>query len=72
MDIESVRCVSVDESGKMIVFGSLGETLIRWDAKVGNRIGEPMCGHLYAITCVAISPCGKMILSGSWDHTLRM
>ena len=53
--------------GKTLASGSKDKTIILWDIATRQPIGQPLSGHLDAVTSVAFSPDGKTLASGSKD-----
>jgi WD40 repeat protein len=43
-----------------------------WDLGAGEALGEPLAGHIDAVTSVAVTPDGTRIVSGSFDRTIRV
>ena len=66
-----VNSAAFSPDGSKIVSGSADGTLRIWDAKTGEKIGDPLKGHDGPVMAVAFSPDGLQIISGSQDHTLR-
>ena len=68
--ILGVNAVAFSPDGSQVVSGSDDNTLILWDVKSGEPIGEPMRGHAGEVRSVAFSPDGSRIVSGSSDGTI--
>jgi WD40 repeat protein len=64
--------VAFRPDGTRIASGGLDTTVRLWDAETGKPIGDPLSGHMDAVSSVAFSPDGKRIVSGSADKTLRL
>ncbi len=68
---QNVSAVAFSPDGKLIVSGSVDNTVRLWDTQ-GNSIGEPLRGHKNYVSSVAFSPNGKIIASSSYDNTVRL
>jgi len=56
--------------GKCVVSGSRDGTVSIWDSQTGEKIYEPLEGHINPLQSVAFSPDGKRIISGSNDSMI--
>ncbi|HNP26879.1 MAG TPA: WD40 repeat domain-containing protein, partial [Nitrosomonas sp.] len=68
----AVTSVAFSSDNNQLVSASKDHTLILWDLKTHQPVGEPMIGHTDRVNGVAFSPDGKQIVSGSSDNTLRL
>jgi WD40 repeat protein len=75
------ECVSLPEGGvQVLASGSLDKTIQLWDPHTGQKIGEPLMGHMDSVLSVAFSlECdslpkgsGLLLASGSNDWNIHM
>ena len=56
--------------GRLLVSGSLDETVRMWDVNRRNQIGLPLTGHSGAVRSVAFSADGQTFVSGGDDNAV--
>ena len=59
----SVTSVAFSADGLRLAAGSDDDTIIMWDVKTGQTIGQPFVGSDF-ITSIGFSPDGQMLASG--------
>lgn len=59
-------------NGSRVVSGSLDGTLVICDGWTGERIGEPIKGHVGWVHNIAFTPDGTKFVSASDDGTMRL
>jgi len=65
-----VNSVSFAPDGRYIVSASDDCTIRIWDARIGQRMVQPLQAHDAGIHSVAVSPGGDFIVSGSHDFSV--
>ena len=58
--------------GGTLASASGDSTVILWDVKTRERIGEPLAGHTNSVRSVAFSPDGGTLASASQDGTVLL
>lgn len=53
-------------------FVSSGNSVILWDTQTRKPIGDPLQGHVNAVTTVSFSPDSQVLATGSADATVRV
>jgi WD40 repeat protein len=64
--------VAFSPDGRTIASASEDQTIILWDVRRRQRLGQPLNGHDGPVTSVAFSPDGRTIASASEDQTIRV
>ncbi len=67
---DQVFTVAFSPDGKMVASGSRDKSIILWDVKSHQPIGEPFKGHSESVLSVAFSPDGSLLASGGGDKTV--
>ncbi|KAG8742193.1 hypothetical protein FRC10_001889 [Ceratobasidium sp. 414] len=66
------RCIAYSADSRHIACGFGDGSIEIWDARTGQRVGQPLRGHTRLVNSVAYSPDDAHIVSGSDDGTLRI
>jgi len=66
-----IRCATVDESGRIAVYGTEERTVIAWDLDSSKQIAT-FEGHTQSVAEVTITPDGARMASCSGDRTVRV
>ncbi len=66
-----VRDASFSPDGTKVVTASADDTAQVWDAKTGQKIGQPM-RHADWVHTAEFSPDGTKVVTASWDGTARV
>jgi len=66
-----INSISFSPNGKIIVSGSLDNTIKVWDVENGKLLAT-FRGHTDSVSSVVISPDGETIVSGSFDKTIKI
>ena len=56
--------------GATLASASVDNSVILWDVKTRNQLGESLIGHTNPVTSVAFSPDGATLASASSDNTV--
>ncbi|KAG9079709.1 hypothetical protein FRC06_007572 [Ceratobasidium sp. 370] len=67
-----IQSLAYSPDGAYIVSVSSGTTVRIWDARTGQRVGQPLQGHTNLVYSVAYSPDSAYIVTGSDDRTIRI
>ncbi len=67
---EGVKSIAFSRDGNILASGSNDKTIILWDVKTRQPIGQPLTGHKASVLSVAFSPNGKMLASGSYSDLI--
>jgi WD40 repeat protein len=65
-----INSIAFSPDGNILASGGLENTIILWDIKMREPIGEALKGHKDSIRSLAFSPDGKILASGSNDGTI--
>ncbi len=68
--LESVTCVAFSPNGNTLASGSDDQSIILWDVKKRQPLGEPLTGHKDGVRNVTFSPDGNILASGSLDQSI--
>ena len=66
-----VSSVAFSPDGRLLISGSLDNTIILWDVKTGKEL-RIFKGHILGVNAVIFRPGGKMLVSGSSDGTVKL
>jgi WD40 repeat protein/uncharacterized caspase-like protein len=66
-----VTSLAFSPDGKMMVIGSLDNTVKLWDLRTGGKL-RTLTGHSDDVYSVAFSPDGQIIASGSYDNGVKL
>lgn len=67
-----VWAIAFSPNGKRLVSGCADCSVIIWDMKTGDIVGQPLTGYSDEVISVAYSPDGCFIASRSWDGEIRI
>lgn len=67
-----VWAIAFSQNGKRLVSGCADCSVIIWDLKTGDIVGQPLTGHSGEVISVAYSSDGCFIASRSWDGEIRI
>ena len=60
-----IRCVAYSPDGKKIGTCSNDHIISIWDAEHGERLLEPLQGHIDVVLSIEFSPGGSFLVSGT-------
>ncbi|UCD82371.1 MAG: TIR domain-containing protein [Desulfobacterales bacterium] len=66
-----VEGLAYSPDGKTFASASKDGTIVRWDAKTGNQVGEALNSGGHILTSLALSPDGETLAVGDQDGTVR-
>ena len=68
---DPVTSVAFSPDGKLLAYGSYDSTVILWDTKTHQSVGQPLMG-IDSVSSVAFSPNGKILASGGVYNTILL
>jgi len=67
----NITSVAISPDGRLVVSGSMDNTLKLWDLASGKEI-RTFTGHVAPVNSVSFTPNGKYIVSGSSDKSIKV